>query len=188
MPKQINVPGPGRALVRMFSLKGRFQPVLDETIVPVVIVPNEAPTTKQLAAWGIELGASGAGNQNNFFFANPASSGKLVVLTHFWAINTGALTDHFHVQHEVAAALTTTGEWRDDRLTGTPRAIMQLSAIGSSVAIGPRFIADGTIYAQEFVLPPGRQLRFRQDAINAALSFEVFWYEVPLTAESLVLP
>jgi hypothetical protein len=42
MPKQIQTPTPGQALVRLFNLKGRYQPVLDDTIVPVTIVEAEA--------------------------------------------------------------------------------------------------------------------------------------------------
>lgn len=40
MPKQINLPTYAQGLVSRFALKGRFQPVLDETIVPVVIVSS----------------------------------------------------------------------------------------------------------------------------------------------------
>ena len=40
MPKQINTPQVGSALVRFFNLKGRFQPVLDEVIVPVAIAAD----------------------------------------------------------------------------------------------------------------------------------------------------
>ena len=44
MPKQINTPQPGQRLVNEFATKGRYQPVLDEVIVPVAIVSDLTDT------------------------------------------------------------------------------------------------------------------------------------------------
>lgn len=52
MPKQINTPVPGQGLVSRFSLKGRFQPVLDEVIVPVAIVPDPSEEARGRACQG----------------------------------------------------------------------------------------------------------------------------------------
>lgn len=186
MPKQINTPAPGQGLVRAFALKGRYQPVLDETIVPVTIVPLEAPPTRKLAQWGIDNAASGAGNQNNAFFTNPPTSNTLMVITEFWGITTAALTDHFHVTLGDAVVTTAPAAWRDSRHSGAPLAALTMSAAASAVVIGARYVSDGTVYSVEHVLAPGSGLRVRQEAVNQVFAMNWIWYEIPLTTDTLL--
>ncbi|GAJ05910.1 unnamed protein product, partial [marine sediment metagenome] len=62
MPKQINTYTFGQNLVQKFGLKGRFQPVLDETIVPVTVVDSDQDS--RIAVGGMIGITAGAGNQN----------------------------------------------------------------------------------------------------------------------------
>lgn len=59
MPVQIQTPTPGQRLVRLFGLKGRFQPLLDEIVVPIVDVGAEQIVSR--AAWGAGTVAAAAG-------------------------------------------------------------------------------------------------------------------------------
>jgi hypothetical protein len=58
--------------VRLFNLKGRYQPVLDETIVPVTIV--EAEAEKQRLATCYAITASVAAEYGYFWVQNPNDS------------------------------------------------------------------------------------------------------------------
>jgi hypothetical protein len=181
VPKQINTPRPGQALVRMFSLKGRFQPVLDETIVPVVQVPIDAPATQLLAAWGVIRAAAGAGNQNRAHFENLAASGSLVVITKFWAIS-GTANDQIHIKATNSSGSSTgQGRWRDLRNPQAPKARFLVGPSASIVLTPPLYPCDGTIIDTEWVVPPGWFLEFRQGAINATFECHWEWYEVDLS-------
>ena len=65
MPKQINTFTFGQRLVEKFGLKGRFQPVLDEVIVPVTVVESNIQT--RLAVGGALGTASGPGIKTALF-------------------------------------------------------------------------------------------------------------------------
>lgn len=85
MPKQINTPNPAQGLVKQFALKGRYQPVLDETIVPVVDVSQFAPAVNvartRLCSASVNYGPT-SGTPNVFLYLyNPVDSGALVTVT-----------------------------------------------------------------------------------------------------------
>jgi hypothetical protein len=184
VPKQIQTPSIGQALVRAFGLKGRFQPVLDETIVPVVVVPLDVPATKRLAAWGATGGAAGVGNQNAGFFLNPATSGHIVVLTRFWGTS-GVLGDVCEFAPVAGAAgVSAIGRWRDLQLTGQPVARTGLVAVATGVLGFPGYPLNGTPTEVQYVLPPNWHLIIRQQAANTTLTLDWEWYEVPLRGDT----
>lgn len=86
MPKQINTPSFGSALVRAFNLKGRFQPVLDDTIVPVSIV-NDLSTSggsvsrRHAGGYTNWVWTSGGSRRAIIGVENPATSGVDIHLT-----------------------------------------------------------------------------------------------------------
>lgn len=59
MPKTINLPTFAQGLVQRFALKGRFQPVLDETIVPVVVVSSFEGSPGGVSAQQVSRSAAG---------------------------------------------------------------------------------------------------------------------------------
>lgn len=78
MPKQINSPFPGSSLVRAFNLKGRFQPVLDETVVPVAIVTDlqtQGVGSGQKEAAGTNYNTSFVATSSYGLIHNPVDSG-----------------------------------------------------------------------------------------------------------------
>jgi hypothetical protein len=180
VPKQINTPNPGQALVKLFSLKGRFQPVLDETIVPVVVVPSEQSSARKLAAWGTSQGASGAGNQNIVLVRNAPESGVLAVITKMWFLS-GAAGDTCEVQVVAAAGGVGVSEWRDSRQSGSPVIRFTTNAVASAVLSFPQYEATGILtHDTEWVIGPGFELFIRQGGINTTLRTMLEWYEVPL--------
>ena len=125
MPKQIQTVWPGQALVKLFGLKGRYQPVLDETIVPVTVVGQETLSSPaQARAQNI---AGGAGKNSFIRLTNPADSGLRMVIEGFNAQT--ASTQEFLISlapFSLAGATTVTVEadWRTTGLPGAPAAIV----------------------------------------------------------------
>ena len=187
MPKQINTPLPGVSLVRRFNLKGRFQPVLDETIVPVTIVEQDAPATKRIAAWGFNATSPGAGNSHRFNLSNPSTSGHLVVLTQFWAHSGTPLTDHYDMTIESEVGANSGPRFRDGRLLPErPIARTIITPFATAGVSFPQYEADATVYNVEFVIEPGQTLRSIQELSNVAFSMFWIWYEVPLAGGNLL--
>ena len=191
MPKQINTPTAGQALVEQFSLKGRYQPVLDETIVPVVLVPTDVPVTKLLATGGQTATAAGAGNQNIISLFNPTTTGVLVTLEHIIALSGTPLTDTIHVSYEASISQTGSGsQVRDSRDlrgflgvgTNSVLALTKASKPASAVQIAPYYIANGEHYDIEWIISPGYQLNFRQSVVNTSLLISFEWFETSLRA------
>jgi len=191
MPKQIQTPSFGQILVKAFNLKGRFQPVLDETIVPVVVLemePAASPMLRQIATGGIDRVAGGAGNVVVVQLVNPPTSGVLVVIEALWAISAtaGDLFGCFLASSPGAGSAL--GAWRDTRTIFTtgpvlPRALISATVSGT-VAAKPRYVADGTRQVTEWIIEPGYQLDCRQSTVNTALSVYFDWYEVPIGGSS----
>lgn len=85
MPKQINLPNFAQGLVQRFALKGRYQPVLDETIVPVAIVTSfeggglggvPAASVEKSAIGTIDMdGSTGGAARSWVSLVNPVDSG-----------------------------------------------------------------------------------------------------------------
>lgn len=175
MPKQINIYTAGQSLVRMFGLKGRYQPVLDETIVPVVVV-GEEPTPESIPGFGTVIcTASGGGNQNLAIFSNPPTSNRLIVLDRF-AVSTPA-ADFVELRTVTAAGGNATQ--RRDLRTNPPAALVVRVALAAAV-LGP-FMWQ-TDLLQEWIeigmyLTPGNAFQVRQNAGNSTMEVSYLFRE-----------
>lgn len=183
MPKQINTYTFGQALVRKFGLKGRFQPVLDETIVPVTVVDTSA--AERLCRGGAIGTSSGAGNQNSWTFENPADSNVLVRLKQFWGVSGAPLTDYFVIALQTAAgAANIATQFRDSQLRGIPKTKLIKGVGGAAVLAAPFYHmdTDSIVWNEEWVISPGYRLVFTQNAQNT--TFDMMWdfTETDLTA------
>ncbi len=187
MPKQINTYKVGQALVRRFNLKGRFQPVLDETVVPVAVVDEGV---EDRAAWGGQArAASGPGNQNRVFLQNPAASLVDLHVDYIWV--EGLVADVAEV--EIIKGIGTTsggGIWRDSRVAGVPTGLVAGSASGSVVLGMPQFTigAHGTTppVAIEVgaIIPPGWRIVVRQEQANDDFWVIFAWRERDIVQEA----
>jgi hypothetical protein len=185
MPKQINTYQVGQALVRKFGLKGRFQPVLDEVIVPVVNVGETLEQSVRLAAGGLEGVTAGAGNQNLITFRNGAGSGIIATVKSWNAVSGAPITDYLSITAGTTTGTVGTGAfWRDLRLAGVPRSYLARSASPAAVITAPFYHLDidSKQWAGEWILLPGQILSFRQNAQNTTLDLLVFWEETDITA------
>jgi len=181
MPKQINTYTFGSALVKKFGLKGRFQPVLDEVIVPVTLVDESE--AGQLAIGNILGAASGAGNQHLMRFQNPEGSGVLAVITHWWAVSGAPLTDFISTNlRALNLSLAGTRIWRDSS-QGIPRCGFNDATPASAVLTGPNhhLDSDSIVWEEEWRVLPGWSVEFRQNAANQTLELNALWTETPLT-------
>lgn len=183
MPKQINTYTFGQALVQKFGLKGRFQPVLDETIVPVTLVDSDLAV--RLAVGGTSAAAAGAGNQHVFSFRNPPNSGKLVTLTSWFAASGTPLTDFMNIS--IGKSTTPSGSfmtWRDNRLAGVP--VARITAITSPTValVSPHYHLDNDDkqWIGRWHIDPGGLLQFRNSVANTTLDLSMQWEESDLTA------
>lgn len=183
MPKQINTYTFGQGLVRKFGLKGRFQPVLDETIVPVTVVDSTLVNRK---AVGGQIGtASGAGNQNRIQFSNPEGSNVIVTIKRWWAVSGAPLTDFVSLNLQ-ATDRTISGFriWRDSNFSGLPRAGFTGAVAAAIVLGGPQYHldTDSIVWEEEWVLTPDTHLEWRQNGQNTTLDVWVDWEETDITA------
>lgn len=175
MPKQINTYKVGQSLVRMFALKGRYQPVLDETIVPVVVV-GEEPTPEAIPGFGTVIcAASGGGNQNLAMFSNPPTSNRLIVLDKF-AVSTPAAD---FVELRVVTAAGGNPTQRRDLRTVEPSALLVRVAL-AAVALGP--FQWQTDLLQTWIdigmyLTPGNAFQVRQNAGNSTMEVSYLFRE-----------
>jgi len=83
MPKSLNNGRITESLQRAFQFKGRYQPVLDEVIVPVYQIADPAPRADTPTCVG-NVGAAGAilgTDVPSFIIGNSEGSGVLVVIT-----------------------------------------------------------------------------------------------------------
>jgi len=82
MPKQLNNGKVTQALQRTFGFKGRYNPMLDEVIVPVYQISDPQPAAPQrLAIGSIEQDAPGVGTAISPQFFNPVGSGIIASVT-----------------------------------------------------------------------------------------------------------
>lgn len=185
MPKQINTYQVGQSLVKKFGLKGRFQPVLDEVIVPVVTVGETLPEDIRLAITGIDLAASGAGNQNLVTFRNGVNSGILIRLKKWWAVSGAPLTDFISIAVGTTTVTSGTGGfWRDRRLAGGAHGFPVGAQSPTTALVPPLYHldTDHIVWVDEWVIGPGQLLTFRQNAVNTTLNLNLSWEETDLTA------
>lgn len=131
MPKQINSASVGQRLVQLFSLKGRFQPVLDEVIVPVVSVDPESVEQLPAAAMGGE--AAVAAEYGYGSLRNPVGSGLLIHVTRLITLTASNVRINGTVGW-LAGANAMTADWRDARLPGSPAATTVTDTSAVSIA------------------------------------------------------
>jgi hypothetical protein len=183
VPKQINTYFPGQQLVQRFGLKGRFQPVLDEVVVPVTILEPAAPQ-ERIATGGAGRGASGAGNQNQVYLENPAGSGIVVKVTGFLADSGSPVSDGLNLTLvQGTAGATSATAWRDSGLWGIPKAKVAGANVAAAVLGVPFYPIDdpSAHHVGPWILEPNSYLRFVQNAQNVTLLLTIFWTETDIT-------
>lgn len=190
MPKQINTATPGQKLVKLFGLKGRFQPVLDEVIVPVVSVDQE--TNVAAGACGAVLNIGGTASNYAFaYLSNPSTSKSLIRVTHF--IARAATGDNVHVLTNAAPLISSSATagnrwWKEVGIPGTPVATFWTGESTTDISGAQAleiWVATGGVaraFGAPFILNPGEtlQMQFGTAALTATfMGFE--WTEEPLT-------
>lgn len=188
MPKQINTHRPGQALVRRFGLKGRYQPVLDETIVPVTSVDNETIAVgclsggSSIAAVALELGY--------YRLQNPSGSGKVLTIVHMNS-NTASgqimRIDAWGIDIIPGSKTSDVAQFRDTSKEGLP---------AGQVFHGTHDGAFGGTYSQlsssgrntmfelhhEFLIYPGDAINVYCTAANIVVSaWGILWTERSIT-------
>ena len=185
MPKQINTYQVGQSLVKKFGLKGRFQPVLDEVIVPVITVGDTTPTDIRLAVSGISAAAAGAGNQHKIHLRNPPNSGILMTVKSFWAVSGAPTTDFLAISMgTTSTAAGTRGFWRDGRIAGQPLGRLTIIQTPNFALTEPFYHLDNddTQWYGDWILPEGGTFIVDQNADNTTLTLSVRWEEQDITA------
>lgn len=185
MPKQINTYKIGQSLVRMFGLKGRYQPVLDETIVPVVLV-GEQPTPDAIAGFGSQIcAAAGVGNQNVVIFSNPTGSGRLVIVDQV-TISTPA-ADWVQIDTATAAG----GGAKRRRDLRTVEIISLTVRVAAGVIVLGQYLVHTDLMSPPVeigvTLTPGTALQIRQNAANSTMEVSYLFREFLDPAGTLVL-
>lgn len=81
MPVQIQTPSITQSLARTFGFKGSYNPVLDEVVVPVHVLPDPSPARpRKLAIAYAEFAAAGV-NTPQIQLRNPIDSGVILNVT-----------------------------------------------------------------------------------------------------------
>jgi hypothetical protein len=179
VPKQINTYTFGQALVKRFGLKGRFQPVLDETIVPVTLV-DEAIERRPAFA-GFEAPAV-AGEYSSFQLLNPNDSGIVVRVEQIWvsAAAFGLLRLSIDSTWTLGTKTQKTSVWRKTGTPGRPAAEFYYGqSTFKNVDLG--FIGMTTvptlILQPGIILPNGGSLMLQNDNVASAFFVTILWTE-----------
>jgi len=205
MPKQLNAGQVTQALQRAFGFKGRYEPMLDEVIVPVYVISDPSPAQVTRLAGGTVFNSQTAvtseGNFSQLF--NPARSGVLVNVTSGtilgdvkaeMAIRLGGLSD------TPAPTLLSPGSiFRDRRNSGNPLAQIRRDDTGAGLSSGDilaKLVVDGALtqtasWVAEAadprqplaVLAPGQGVTVQPIDQGLTIIFNVNfkWLEVPIT-------
>ena len=82
MPKQLNNGQVSLSLQKAFNFKGRYQPMLDEVIVPVYQIEDPVPSLVQNTyAGSIQIAEGAVGDFARIRLTNPAGSGIVLTVT-----------------------------------------------------------------------------------------------------------
>lgn len=194
MPAQINTPGPGQRLVSLFGLKGRFQPVLDEVIVPTVDVGAQEVQTRDCTAY--DAIAAVAGAFPFAFLQNPAGSGIIARIKVIACIPASAGV--IYVTTTLAPLISGGSSafnkyWKDQDYPGDPVMTAangtSTTDVSSSTAF-TRFAGTGGLYSvfdsgREWVIHPGQTLQVTFGTVNVAMTALGFeWSEEPEVVNS----
>jgi hypothetical protein len=184
MPKQINTASVGSRLVQLFNLKGRFQPVLDEVIVPVVSV--DAESVQQRPASGGQYQGGAAAEYSFALLSNPNDSGKIIRIPRIfcWSSNPG---NFFLAQrgatYTLGAISSAATEFTDAGLRGSPVGTVQTgtstSLITPTLAVrsAPNAGPNLTILEGQWVLPEGTGLMVMFSTVLSDSEFSYQWTE-----------
>lgn len=196
MPKQINNPFPGAALVRRFGLKGRFQPVLDEVVVPVINVESGDEESEETAAATFPNIPVAAGENSFLNLSNPTGSGVRIVLEGYGVLAGASCGLEFSLApfSVVGATLVTSVKgWRESGLPGLPRGAVQAGSQSTAsmpasifyqraATFGSRIVADQI----EFVIEPGDEFTLWSDTANLAWTRSaLLWREERINVTSV---
>lgn len=179
MPKQINTPFVSQKLVPLFGMKGRFQPVVDEVVVPVISVDPQIET--RLALGGAAAGAVAAEYPTSSI-ENPAASG-VDILVESVLVGAGAILWYLTSSGYIwTLGVKTAGdtEFADVDQPGLPAGLVYG---GSSTALttfrGWRaYIAVGRDMPVNMVIHPGQALMIQSPTVNTTVYFGWRWREV----------
>lgn len=207
MPKQINTPTFGSQLVRLFNLKGRFTPVLDEVIVPVVVVGTSSPAQERHFGGTAELGSTGATIKYHNL-SNPAGSNVLLKLISVAVGQTANAFWDFSVAGSGAAMVNAAtvatreldGERRNVFAASGTRALLTAEEtppviVVSRIARWNFVIQTAALSAYGFNTPldlrgvtliPGQSFSASGGSMNATTTTAWRWIELPLVSKSSI--
>jgi hypothetical protein len=188
MPKQINTATVGQRLVQLFNLKGRFQPVLDEVIVPVVSV--DAETVQQRPASGGSYQAGAAAQYSFGLLSNPNDSGKIIRVSriHCWSSNPGNFfTTIRGALYTLGVINTADVEFTDGGQAGAPVGFVQtgvsttlVTFITGAVRSAPNAGPQLTVIDGQWILPSGTGLMCMFSTVLSDSEFSFQWTEEDL--------
>lgn len=198
MPKQINSAAVGQRLVQLFSLKGRFQPVLDEVIVPVVSVDPEGVERKPAAGKFFQA-AGGAGTYVFGYLLNPSSSGIIVRVTRIVVPNSltvdvlmPGLGQSILPLISGGASNATTERWSEGGIPGIPTAqVLYGTSTTATSGSAQMALSQGSAQQQipfpvPIVLKPGDIVQITTEAANTAMGGSFEWTEEPIVSDGFV--
>jgi len=185
MPMQI---GTARAWGRLrdaFDLKGKHSLLLDEVVVPIVLVEDltrdDPLADDRQAQGGTVLGALPANvNQHQLF--NPADSDVLLELYLVTMCSGGTIA---YDMGPTAAALATDagGQWQDRRLPAAsfPVGRMQSTQVAAATLVLPAVFRTLTTvintHERKVSLPPGTGYMVESSVVNILTAVSFFWSE-----------
>jgi hypothetical protein len=186
VPKQINTWTFGQALVNKFGLKGRFQPVLDETIVPVTIVddqPGQRPATCGGSVTAVALA-------NSYFrIENPTLTTLYRVRWSTWIFAAGARlavdmagAEPFSGVPDTKVAVTNE-RWSDTSIPGVPSALWFEGVTTTVMIASYRQLDSATGFlGLEWIVHPGDAINFYCTSADVGLNaWGAYWTEEPVT-------
>jgi len=150
MPLPIQTGKVTEALLRAFGVKGRYTPMLDETIVPVYVVQDPAPANpiRLFAAHAVDDNTSGgAGNFIHIRLYNPKDSGVIGVVNtiaiQMYEFGGAALLNPAFVQgsttrnNDLPSGVVNQSVPRDTRLGSDPGSLVVVENVNAFAATSP---------------------------------------------------
>lgn len=188
MPAQINTATVGQRLVALFGLKGRFQPVLDEVVVPVVNV--DAGTIDQVSCAASAYQAGAASNYNFSYLQNPSTSTKIIRVQRIEFLP-GSTAEIFTLITSVAPVISGGGtngtEYFLDQRAGAPVGVWVHGSSTTDVS-GAAAVQEGRQtggpqpdFPTPIALMPGDTLQATSLGTNKSAWWTWFWTEEPIT-------
>lgn len=188
MPKQINTPNPGQRLVGLFGLKGRFQPVLDEVIVPVVDVGAQEVNERHCSAeasTGAAAGEFSCARLSNFDLSTLDWTGKIAVVDRVTIRGATAQNYYFLIGGTWTLGSLTAGVkgYTDSAYAGqSPLASITYGTTtfdNAASSILTKWVATGgvSINLPGWVISNGVALFVQADTANQGFDISIEWYE-----------